>query len=217
MKTMRIIITMLVLIAVPTADALAVTCICPGGGCISGRDTFPFCQECTAVCAGQSGPSSSPSSQPVDSKFLKDNFTVPIPGNVTGIGAGTAASAFGGAPMGSSGMVPYSIYDEEGPEKWHKRERMRFAKWLFYDYLDEERGQNQDASITWLLAAIKEDVFKSTVVEKYKSQGMSEDEALEQAYHDVMNDSNKYEKQGMSPDDAWDKAMNNLGISKNDK
>jgi len=94
---------------------------------------------------------------------------------------------------------------------------MRFAKWLFYDYLDEERGQNQDASITWLLAAIKEDVFKSTVVEKYKSQGMSEDEALEQAYHDVMNDSNKYEKQGMSPDDAWDKAMNNLGISKNDK
>jgi len=76
-RTIKILVLVLILTAASAhaAMASAVICECPSKRCFSAGQWWPYCAEC--VCGGSSttqGPE--PYSQPVDSTFLKNNFSL---------------------------------------------------------------------------------------------------------------------------------------------
>ncbi len=74
-RTINILVLSLILTMAlaPAATAAAVICECPSKRCFSAGQWWPYCPEC--VCAGTTtGPE--PYSQPVDSTFLKNNFSL---------------------------------------------------------------------------------------------------------------------------------------------
>jgi hypothetical protein len=74
-QTINILVLSLILTAAlaPAAISAAVICECPSKRCFSAGQWWPYCPEC--VCPGTTnGPE--PYSQPVDSTFLKNNFTL---------------------------------------------------------------------------------------------------------------------------------------------
>lgn len=75
MKKLSLGVLSAALFIVPFASgAMASTCICPGTGCYSDGQYWPYCSECVGYCS-TSG--SSAATAPVTSTFLKNNFTIP--------------------------------------------------------------------------------------------------------------------------------------------
>lgn len=77
LRTIKILVLVLILTAAsaPAAMASAAICECPSKRCFSAGQWWPYCAEC--VCSSSSttyGPE--PYSQPVDSTFLKNNFSL---------------------------------------------------------------------------------------------------------------------------------------------
>ena len=97
MKAMRMVSLFLVLMALPASDALATSCICPGGGCISGGVVWDYCPECTSVCAASSGTSTGSSGTSTGSSGTSTATPVSTAGPLS-TSTGSSSTATGSTP-----------------------------------------------------------------------------------------------------------------------
>ena len=151
----------------------------------------------------------SPSSQPVNSQFLKDNYQVP-----TSLGSGGSVNTGSASVTVGVGSPPYpgtdrslfaALVEEAAYNKYLKELKEKRDE-------DDLEESEKDLGIG-LTMHLQTGVGKSTLVDKYKAQGMTESQAIDQAIADVQAEAKKYEAEGMSEADAFAKAYPSLGYS----